>query len=53
MWHMIMERIPTMMGFFCMLLAFFVPFIIYKVNQKMHMDGDPPWKKEEQGETDQ
>ncbi|WP_176330381.1 hypothetical protein [Oceanobacillus rekensis] len=53
MWNMIMERLPSTLGFFCMFLAFFVPFVIYKVNQKMHADADPPWKKEEQVKKNQ
>ncbi|MGJ9458420.1 hypothetical protein [Oceanobacillus sp. CF4.6] len=51
MWTMIMERIPTTLGFVCTFLAFFVPYVTYKINQKLHKDGDPPWKKEDTNET--
>ncbi|WP_377559037.1 hypothetical protein [Ornithinibacillus salinisoli] len=42
-----MERVPSMIGIFCTLLAFLVPYVIYKVNQKFHREADPPWKREE------
>ncbi|WP_170150260.1 hypothetical protein [Oceanobacillus halophilus] len=47
MWNMIMERMPSMLGFFCTFLSFFVPYVVYKVNQKLHKSLDPPWKQEE------
>lgn len=48
MWTMIMERMPSMLGFVCTALAFLIPFTVHKINQKLHEDTDPPWKKEEQ-----
>lgn len=30
----------------CNILAFMVPYMIYKVNLKLHETGDPPWKKD-------
>lgn len=37
--------LPDRMVIFCTMLAFFVPFSVYKINQKLHEYGDPPWKK--------
>ncbi|WP_010651686.1 hypothetical protein [Oceanobacillus massiliensis] len=47
MWDMMMDRLPTKLGFLCLFLAYFVPYVTYKVNQNLHKDADPPWKKEE------
>lgn len=32
---------------FCTLLAFVIPFTIYKINEKIHLNSDPPWKQED------
>lgn len=40
--------LPGKLIFICTLLAFLIPFSVYKVNQKLHENGDPAWKKEEQ-----
>ncbi|MFD1038914.1 hypothetical protein ACFQ3N_11005 [Virgibacillus byunsanensis] len=42
-----MERLPDVTTIICTILAFAVPFFIYKINQSLHKYGDPPWKKEE------
>lgn len=31
----------------CTILAFIIPYVIYKINLKLHEYGDPPWKKED------
>lgn len=46
----ISKLMPDTLMFICMSLAFLIPYFIYKVNQKLHEHGDPPWKKEEQEE---
>ncbi|GGN54432.1 MULTISPECIES: hypothetical protein [Oceanobacillus] len=51
MWSMITERIPSLLGVFCTVLAYLIPLSIYKVNQKLHEDADPPWKKEEEKQS--
>ncbi|WP_179151962.1 hypothetical protein [Oceanobacillus senegalensis] len=51
MWNMIMERMPSTLGMFCTALAFLVPYVTYKINQKLHKDMDPPWKKEEKKQS--
>ncbi|MFD1171159.1 hypothetical protein [Oceanobacillus picturae] len=43
----LMGRLPEKLIMVCTVLAFLVPYAIYKVNQKLHKYGDPPWKKEE------
>ncbi|SDL95569.1 hypothetical protein SAMN05216244_1346 [Sediminibacillus halophilus] len=45
MWQIMVERLPDKLGILCMLLAFFVPYLINKVNRQLHKHGDPPWKK--------
>ncbi|WP_197046718.1 hypothetical protein [Oceanobacillus salinisoli] len=47
MWNQIMERMPTTLGWIFTVLAFLIPYGTYKINQKLHKSGDPPWKKEE------
>lgn len=47
MWDFILERFPTLKEWFYIFLAFIVPYTIYKVNQMLHEEMDPPWKKEE------
>ncbi|WP_067725154.1 hypothetical protein [Oceanobacillus damuensis] len=47
MWNWLMERLPGTIGFIFVFLAFFIPYITYKINTMLHKDGDPPWKKEE------
>jgi hypothetical protein len=47
MWQTIVERIIlTPLEFAGIALAFIIPFTIYKINQIIHKDMDPPWKKE-------
>ncbi|SHG89007.1 hypothetical protein SAMN05216225_10806 [Ornithinibacillus halophilus] len=46
MWQMILERLPSTLGWFYIILSFLLPFLVYKVNQNLHKNGDPPWKKE-------
>ncbi|WP_171046355.1 hypothetical protein [Lentibacillus cibarius] len=49
MWKQLLERIPDMWVFFNAFLVFIIPYTIYKINQKLHHYGDPPWKKEDKG----
>ncbi|WP_200865952.1 hypothetical protein [Thalassobacillus devorans] len=45
MWSSLAERMPNALELLCMLLAFVVPYFVYKINQQLHKHGDPPWKK--------
>ncbi len=45
MWDNIIGRLPDKLILVCTLLTFIVPYIFYKINQKLHQNGDPPWKK--------
>jgi hypothetical protein len=45
MWQSIVERIPSMLGIVCTILTVAIPYSVYKLNQKLHKIGDPPWKK--------
>lgn len=47
MWNVVVDRIPGGLAIFCTILAFAIPFTLYKVNQFMHKKYDPPWKDEE------
>lgn len=42
--------LPEKLIFICTILSFLIPFLVYKVNQKLHEYGDPTWKKEDQKE---
>lgn len=46
----LMGLLPGKLIFICTTLSFLIPFSVYKVNQKLHENGDPTWKKEEQKE---
>ncbi|WP_337101476.1 hypothetical protein [Paenibacillus sp. YIM B09110] len=41
----ILGHIPTGLSFVCALLTIAIPYLVYKVNQKLHEIGDPSWKK--------
>lgn len=36
--------LPPFLTFAGALLAFLIPFLFYKVSNKIHEWGDPPWK---------
>lgn len=38
--------LPGKLVVLCTVLSFFIPFFIYRVTQKLHELGDPPWKKD-------
>lgn len=40
--------LPGKLVSICTVLAFFIPFTVHKINQKLRETGDPIWKKEEQ-----
>lgn len=44
MWERITGILPNYLTLLCTGLSFLVPYVIYKVNQKLHKYGDPPWK---------
>ena len=46
MWTNLVERILDLGNVICTLLSFLIPFIIYKINNVLHKNIDPPWKKE-------
>lgn len=48
---MIIDRLPSLFSLFCTVLAYLIPLSIYKINQKMHEDADPPWKKKEEEQS--
>jgi hypothetical protein len=47
MWEKILGRFPSNLIFVLTVLSVLLPWAIYKINQKLHKYGDPPWKKEE------
>jgi len=47
MWEMILDRIPSTVALVYTVAAFLVPYGIYKLNNKLHQYGDPPWKEKE------
>ncbi|HLR71072.1 MAG TPA: hypothetical protein VK085_06535 [Pseudogracilibacillus sp.] len=51
MWNLFMESITDKLRVFCTILAFIIPYGIYKINNRLHEYGDPPWKKKEAKES--
>jgi len=45
-WELFIESITDKLRMFCMLLAFAVPYSVYKINNYLHEKGDPPWKRD-------
>ncbi len=37
--------LPDKLILICTIIAFVVPHSVYKINEKLHEDGDPAWKK--------
>lgn len=46
MWEAIMGRMPSYLVLLCTMLSFIVPLVAYKIADKLHSSGDPPWKKQ-------
>jgi len=46
-WNLFKISVTEPLRIFCYITSFAVPYIIYKVNMKLHEIGDPPWKKNE------
>ncbi|MCM3161603.1 hypothetical protein KDJ21_019415 [Metabacillus litoralis] len=42
--------IPTVSELFCMFLAFFIPFVLYRISGKLYEVGNPSWKHKEENE---
>jgi len=40
--------LPDNLVLICTVIAFILPYSIYKLNKKLHEDGDPAWKKADQ-----
>ncbi|MBP1970451.1 hypothetical protein J2Z83_002572 [Virgibacillus natechei] len=47
MWESMLGRLPQNLVIVCTVLTFLVPYSVYKINQKLHKYGDPPWKKDD------
>ncbi|WP_164670181.1 hypothetical protein [Virgibacillus doumboii] len=47
MWNILQDRLPEMWVFFGAFLVFVIPYTVFKVNEKLHDYGDPPWKNSE------
>jgi len=45
MWHLIVQYMSDWLRVLCTILAFIIPFSVYKINDYLHRYGDPPWKK--------
>ena len=45
--EMLMERMPGKLTWICTFLAVVIPYIVYKINEKIHLKMDPPWRQEE------
>lgn len=42
--------LPDKLILVCTVIAFAAPYFVYKVNRKLHENGDPVWKKEGEGQ---
>lgn len=50
MWHLFIESITDIQRVITNILVFVIPYTVYKVNQRLHKKGDPPWKQGTAGE---
>lgn len=39
------QSITDPLRVFCNILVFVIPYMVYKINQRLHKFGDPAWKK--------
>ncbi|MBM7571030.1 hypothetical protein [Aquibacillus albus] len=46
MWEKFLGRFPSNLIIFLTFLSVALPWATYKINQKLHQYGDPPWKKD-------
>jgi len=47
MMNLLIQSITDPLRIACNILAFIIPYIIYKINIYLHEIGDPPWKTKE------
>lgn len=47
MWDLFISSITDKFRMICTILAFVIPYSIYKINLKLREIGDPPWKKDD------
>lgn len=47
MWEKVMGRLPSNLIIFSAIVSVLLPMAFYKLNQKLHDYGDPPWKKKQ------
>lgn len=45
MWENLIGRLPNKLVLICTILTYLVPYVVYKINNKLHKSGDPSWKK--------
>jgi hypothetical protein len=45
MWERIVGRLPSNFILFSAVISVLLPLLFFKINQKLHDYGDPPWKK--------
>lgn len=45
--RLFIESITDPLRIVCNVLAFAIPYSVYKINIRLHEYGDPPWKKDE------
>lgn len=47
------ESITDPLRITCNLLAFLIPYVVYKLNRRLHKYGDPTWKQEEMKQSEE
>lgn len=52
MWSSFLGILPPGLVMLCTILSFVVPFGIYLINKLLHMNGDPPWKQQDEKELE-
>ncbi|SDC66236.1 hypothetical protein SAMN02799630_01110 [Paenibacillus sp. UNCCL117] len=48
MWETVRDRFPSGIVLLHAALSFVIPYVIYRINQALHGQGDPPWKRKEE-----
>lgn len=47
MWQILLERLPSIRVCVCAAMSALIPYVVYRIHQKLLKFGSPPWKQDE------